>query len=104
MKERSDLYRIKPIIMNKRVHVFYSGTVQGVGFRYTVREIAHELAVLGWVKNLRDGRVEVVAEAAEDVLAHFLGRIRAGFSHYVKNAAVEWLEATGEFEKFGVAF
>jgi acylphosphatase len=92
------------IAMNKRIHVFFSGTVQGVGFRYTVREIAHELGVLGWVKNLRDGRVEVVAEGTEEILADFLGRIRAYFSHYVRNAAVEWHGATGEFEKFGIAF
>ncbi len=47
--------------MKKQVHVYYSGSVQGVGFRFTARSIAEELGVLGWAKNLRDARVEMVS-------------------------------------------
>lgn len=47
--------------------VFYSGNVQGVGFRYTVKQIAKGFDVTGWVRNLRDGRVElqVTGDSAE---------------------------------------
>ena len=51
----------------KRVHVFYSGHVQGVGFRYSVQDIAMTMGVTGWVKNLEDRRVEVVAEGEQVV-------------------------------------
>ena len=45
-----------------RIHAFFEGRVQGVGFRFTAREIAQDLGITGWVKNLSDGRVELVAE------------------------------------------
>ena len=45
----------------KQANIFYNGTIQGVGFRYTVRTLAKECHVVGWVKNLPDGRVELVA-------------------------------------------
>jgi acylphosphatase len=57
--------------------VYYSGKVQGVGFRYTVRRIAGGFEVTGWVKNLPDGRVELQAMAEEaDELSAFLQAIR----------------------------
>lgn len=57
--------------------VFYSGKVQGVGFRYTVKRIAGGFEVLGWVKNLPDGRVELQAMSHDsDELAAFLQEIR----------------------------
>ena len=54
--------------MKKRLHIYYTGRVQGVGFRFTTEDIASELGVCGWVKNLGDGRVEVVVEAEEELL------------------------------------
>ena len=60
----------------KRVHVLYSGQVQGVGFRYSVQDIAMNLGVTGWVKNLEDRRVEVVAEGEQKDLEGFLDKIR----------------------------
>jgi acylphosphatase len=58
--------------MRKRVQVFYAGRVQGVGFRYSAREVACGYDVTGFVRNLSDGRVEMVAEAEEDELKAFL--------------------------------
>jgi acylphosphatase len=90
--------------MKKQVHVFYSGRVQGVGFRFTVESIARNLEVAGWVKNLRDGRVEIMAEAEEGILKDLLERINKYFSHYIRQADVEWAPAAGEFKDFGVEF
>ena len=48
--------------MPSRLHVYYSGHVQGVGFRYSAKQLSLEFDVTGWVKNLPDGRVEMVIE------------------------------------------
>lgn len=90
--------------MKKRVHVYYTGIVQGVGFRFTTESIASSLDVTGWVKNLADERVEVIAEADEAVLKEFLERIFDSFSRYIRDVEMDWLEATGEFKDFGIKF
>lgn len=90
--------------MKKRIHVFYIGRVQGVGFRFTAEDIANDLGICGWVKNLRDGRVEVVAEAEEEVLKDFLARINQYFSRYIQDVDIQWQAATGEFKDFGIRF
>jgi len=90
--------------MNKRLHVFYSGKVQGIGFRYTVLDIARQQKVCGWIKNLDDARVELVAEASEDLLNNFIQEINQHFSRYIKDVNVEWLPASGEFSDFKIEF
>lgn len=90
--------------MKKQIHVYYTGRVQGVGFRYTSEDIARDLGVCGWVKNLRDGRVEVVAEAEEDILRDFLAKINQYFSQYIQDADVKWQAASGEFKDFRIGF
>ena len=90
--------------MKKQIHVYYAGRVQGVGFRYTAEDLALEMRVSGWVKNLGDGRVELVVEAEEDALKNFLHRIEEAFSSYIGDKNVEWLPATGEFKDFGIRF
>ena len=74
----------------KRAHVFYSGRVQGIGFRYTAQNIAEDLGIHGWVKNLEDGRVEIVAESEEKNLKEFLDKISKGpLGRYIKDADVD---------------
>lgn len=90
--------------MKKALHVFYSGRVQGVGFRFAVLNIAEELKVIGWVKNLSDGRVEITAESDEDNLKEFLSRVESSFNHYIKETQVSWGFATGEFRNFSIRF
>ncbi|MDD5115499.1 MAG: acylphosphatase [Candidatus Omnitrophica bacterium] len=90
--------------MKKQLHIFFSGRVQGIGFRYTVREIADSLQVCGWVKNLDDGRVEVLAEAGEETLDAFIEQITQRFLRYIKGTDSEWLPATGELHGFQVSF
>ena len=89
----------------KRVHVFYSGHVQGVGFRYTARDIAESLGLKGWVKNLADGKVEIVAEGDEKDLKEFLDQIlKSQLGRYIKDTELSWENTTGEFNSFEIAF
>ncbi|MFA6320867.1 MAG: acylphosphatase [Candidatus Omnitrophota bacterium] len=88
----------------KRLHIFYSGSVQGIGFRYTAERLAVSLNLSGWVKNLPDGRVEVICEGKESDIGAFLAKIDDVFKGYVRSADADWSEATGEFEQFDVRF
>jgi acylphosphatase len=63
------------------LQVFYEGTVQGVGFRWTVRDAAKGFDVTGWIRNLPDGRVELQATGEEDEVRAFLDRIAQGELH-----------------------
>ncbi len=90
--------------MERQVHVYYSGSVQGVGFRYTAIHLAQELDISGWVKNLSDGRVEILAEAQEDILESFLDKIKDSFSSHIKDIKTDWTPATGEFSDFTIKF
>jgi acylphosphatase len=79
--------------------------VQGVGFRYTVQDIALNLGIRGWVKNLKDGRVEVVAEAEEKKLKEFLERISRGpLGRYIEDMNISWEKPAMEFNDFEIAF
>ncbi len=57
------------------MRAFFEGNVQGVGFRYSVRHIAKGFDVTGWIKNLRDGRVEMQVEGTEEEVRAFLDAI-----------------------------
>ena len=89
----------------KRAHVIYSGRVQGVGFRYTAEDIAMGLGLTGWVKNLADGRVEVVAEGKEEGLKEFLDKILKGqLGRYIRDVDLSWEKPTKEFDSFEIRF
>lgn len=89
--------------MNKQVHVFYAGRVQGVGFRFTAEETARQIGVVGWVKNLRDSRVELVAEGEEKTLVRFLQAMRTGsMRNFIKQEEVLWGLATERFSDFEI--
>ena len=90
--------------MKKQVHLYYSGKVQGIGFRYTARDIADSFKVCGWIKNLSDARVEILAEAEENILNNFLEQINQHFSRYIKEVNTEWQPASGEFHDFQIIF
>ena len=89
----------------KRLHIFWSGRVQGVGFRYTTETVALELELVGWVRNLPDGRVEAVCEGSEQALNTFLERMAQGpMKRYIRQTETNWGEGTGEFEEFRIRF
>jgi len=85
------------------MRVIYSGQVQGVGFRYTVRTVATGFDVTGTVRNLPSGQVELIAEGARDELEAFRQAIReSGLDHFVRDEDVSWAEAAGEFRGFEI--
>lgn len=87
-----------------RLHTHFSGRVQGVGFRYAVTAVAARLSgVTGWVKNLPDGRVELVAEGEGDALEALLEGVRSDMGSYIRSVETVWEAATGEFPDFRVA-
>ena len=89
--------------MAQRLQVFYTGRVQGVGFRFSVKEIACGYEVTGFVRNLVDGRVEMVAEGDRAELEAFLEGIRAShLGGHIRGQDLNWLPATTEFRGFEI--
>ena len=89
----------------KRIRIFVSGKVQGVFFRQALKVMAKKNGVSGWVKNLKDGRVEAVLEGDDEKVSRLVEWAHAGPA----NARVEDVEIRnekflGEFEKFDVLY
>jgi acylphosphatase len=76
--------------------VIYSGRVQGVGFRLTARQMAADFAVAGFVRNLPDGQVELVAEGEEAEVARFLAALAQRMGGYIQNITIRDEPATGQ--------
>ena len=86
------------------MQIFYSGNVQGVGFRYTAKSVATGFEVAGSVRNLPDGRVELIAEGQKAELEAFRQAIRdAGLEHFIRDETVRWDDASNEFRGFEIA-
>lgn len=91
--------------MKARAHIFVSGWVQGVFFRDNTQKWASSLSLTGWVRNLKDGRVEVMAEGEKAHIEDLIGKLREGPSlARVENVDVEWEDYTGEFSDFKVTY
>jgi len=91
--------------MVARAHVFVSGRVQGVFFRFETRRLARRLGVAGWVRNRRDGQVEAVFEGEREDVNKMVEFCRHGPSGArVTNVEVGWEKPTGEFEGFDVRY
>ena len=87
----------------QRLTVLYSGHVQGVGFRYAVKQVAMGFDVTGTVKNLPDGRVELVAEGSRAELEGFREAIRnEGLSGLIGQETASWGEAASAFRGFEI--
>ncbi len=89
----------------KRLHAIVLGLVQGVGYRYFTLWEAARLGLTGYVRNLPDGSVEVVAEGTQEQLEKLLERLHQGPpAAKVRKVIVKWGEAKNEFDRFGVRF
>ena len=87
------------------VHMIAHGRVQGVGFRFYVRERAVPFGLKGWVRNLPDGSVEIHAEGKRDMIDLFIAEIRKGptFGN-VSHLEEEWVDPTKSFTGFSIEF
>jgi len=84
-----------------RAHLFISGLVQGVGYRYFAIRKASAYSLKGFAKNLIDGRVEVVAEGEMGLIEEFIKDLKRGpISSNVTDIRIEWDKPTFEFEGF----
>lgn len=88
----------------KRIHVFYEGRVQGVGFRYTTYHLARRYPITGFVRNLPDGRVELVAEGDPDALARFVADIRSEMGRFIRNEDITEEPCSGNFDRFEIRY
>jgi acylphosphatase len=70
-------------------HAYYSGRVQGVGFRFTAQHVAEGFAVAGFVRNLPDGTVEVLAEGPAEQVNGFLSALNQRMTEYIEEVRVE---------------
>ncbi len=88
----------------QRREVYYSGRVQGIGFRYTACRIALQFAVTGYVKNLPDGRVELVVEGRAEEIEAMLQAVRTQMGRHIRDVRETPSRATGRFSSFDVRF
>jgi acylphosphatase len=87
----------------ERLTIFFSGRVQGVGFRYTTKSVACGFEMTGTVRNLPDGRVELVAEGDRAELEEFRRAIQdSEVGRFVRQEEAQWSEAKNEFRGFEI--
>lgn len=90
---------------NLRAHVFISGRVQGVNFRWYTQRKAEELGLTGWVRNLHDGRVEAVFEGREQAVKNAVNWCHTGPPWaWVDKVDVKYEQPTGDFKRFRVTW
>jgi acylphosphatase len=86
-----------------RLQVVYTGHVQGVGFRYTVKSLAPGYEVTGTVRNLVNGQVELIVEGSKEELRAFQQAIRdSGVGSLIAQEQTRWSEARNEFRGFTI--
>jgi acylphosphatase len=83
--------------------VLYSGRVQGVGFRYTAKNVATGFDITGIVRNLPDGRVELIAEGERAELDAYRAALKdSGLAGFIRDEQVTWADAKDEFRGFEI--
>lgn len=86
-----------------RLETSFSGHVQGVGFRFTTLDVAARFpAIKGYVRNMPDGRVEVVAEGYSHDVKAFIEAVQQAMAGYIHNVETYQAKATGEFSDFSI--
>jgi len=84
--------------------VRFAGAVQGVGFRYRTERIARQFEVGGYVRNLPDGRVELLAEGARSEVERFLTAIEEAMAGYIRSREREEGPVTGYYDRFSIRY
>lgn len=95
----------QPLRMPVRAHILVSGRVQGVFFRDHTQRWAASLGLMGWVRNITDGRVEIMVEGNKEKIQSLVGRLKQGPPlARVESVDVAWEEHQGEFEDFRITW
>ena len=82
--------------------VYYSGRVQGVGFRYTTLQVAKEFDVSGWVQNMPDGRVHLEAEGEPQTVKAFMLALEERLHGYIRKAERQAAKRPSQFAGFTI--
>jgi acylphosphatase len=82
--------------------VFFSGRVQGVGFRYQTLQVAKEFEISGWVANLPDGRVQLEAEGRTDEVKGFIAAIRERMEGHIRKAEESFATRPPQYSGFSI--
>jgi len=85
-------------------HILFSGEVQGVGFRYTAHRIARRYNITGFVRNLPDGDVEMLAQGPEQDIKKYIADIQDSFKGYVQDTKIEPVPVNSQHTNFRIAF
>jgi len=98
------LKKVRPLVQSRRVEVFFSGMVQGVGFRFSARHLAACYNIKGWVMNLSDGRVQLLAEGSQKNLNNFLCDLKEEFKQYLTGFELQEKEGSEDCKDFQIKF
>ena len=88
--------------MKVLANIFYLGFVQGVGFRYTAERFATGLGLVGWVRNLADGRVEIMAEGKKESIEQFMKELESRFDGSIQGKDVSYQTPSSHFQNFTI--
>lgn len=89
----------------KRIHLIISGSVQGVWFRHNTNRVANKLGLAGFVRNLPDGNVEVIAEGDEEKLNELIAFCKKGpEGANVEDVKIEYQKPKNEFKAFSIKY
>jgi len=89
----------------KRIHIIISGNVQGVFFRHNTNVVANKLGLTGFVRNLPNGNVEVIAEGDEEKLKELIEFCKEGPENcHVENTKIDYEEPKHEYETFSIKY
>jgi len=87
----------------ERAKICFAGRVQGVGFRYSCRQLAKGFSITGTVKNLDDGRVELITEGEREEIEGFLKAVEEShLKSFIRQQVVEWSPAQKDLEGFNI--
>ena len=88
----------------KQALIIYSGDVIAVGFRLTANELASNLKLTGWVRNLADGRVELVVQGEESEIQKILDQLASIFQDRIEESKISWQKPMEKFTKFEIKY
>lgn len=85
-------------------HIIFSGYVQGIGFRFTTHRIANRYGLTGFVRNLPDGNVEMLAQGKADDIDNCIRDIEETFTGYIREKKIEQISANPQYKEFRITF